>query len=212
MKTSLLIACCGLALGALSVALAPSSWLFVAPQAMAGGIEPGVRWTCPMMDYISDHHGDGRCPVCGMELRRLTAGALSAEQRRRMDLQTDTIVEGPALITIHAYGAVRYDQRSAHVVVPRIVGRVVKRHVGALHHGGSVQVGDPLVDLYSPQALAAQGELAAALAAKDERLVAALDQRFARWNLSEVAQRVESDKDLFHVERDVRLSFRLDRF
>ena len=189
-RRTLLVGAAGAALGALLVGLAPASWLFVAPEAMAGGSEPGVRWTCPMMDYISDSPGNGKCPVCGMDLYRITAGSLNAEQRRRMDLHTTTIVEGPALITIRAYGAARYDQRGAQVVVPRIAGRVVKRHAGALHHDTKIEIGDPLVDLYSPEVFAAQGELAAAVAADDQRLVSAVRERFARWNLAEVAEAV----------------------
>lgn len=190
MKPGLIIASAGLALGALGVAVTPSRWLFVPPISADADVEPGVRWACAMMDYIADRRGDGICPVCGMDLQPITAGALTQEQRRRMELQTSPVSEGHAEVTIRAYGAARFDQRGAQVVVPRIAGRVVSRHAGALHHGTTIAVGDPLLDLYSPQALAAQGELAAAVAARDERLVEALRQRFARWNLLAVAEAV----------------------
>lgn len=171
---------------------APASWLFVAPAQMAGSSEPGVRWTCPMMDYISDSRGDGKCPVCGMDLHRITAGALNTEQRRRMGVQTQVVTEGPADMLIRAYGAARYDQRGAQVIVPRIAGRVVKRYDAALHHGTTIAPGDPLIELFSPQVAIAQGELAAAVAAKDERLISAVMARFERWNLTPIAEAVKA--------------------
>jgi len=53
---------------------------------------------------------------------------------------------GPATATVRAYGAVRYDDRTAQVVIPRVGGRVVKRHPATLHPGTEVKAGDPVVD------------------------------------------------------------------
>jgi Cu(I)/Ag(I) efflux system membrane fusion protein len=67
---------------------------------------------------------------------------------------------------------------------------VVKRHAASRHPGNLVAVGDPIVDLYSPEAFAAQGELAAAVKLGDEATTRALTERFERWNLAPVASAI----------------------
>lgn len=190
MRRPPVVAALAIVLGIVTMLLLPSSWVFMPVHRTDDGREPGVRWACAMMDYVSETRGNGICPVCGMKLGRITAGALNAEQRRRMELETTTVTAGPATMTVRAYGAARYDQRTRQLVIPRIAGRVVKRHPGALHEGIVVTAGQPLVDIYSPQVFASQAELRAALAAKNDQLLAAVRERFARWNLTDVADRI----------------------
>lgn len=185
-----LAAAAGLLVGVLGVALTPDGVLFPPAAAAEAQGEPGVRWACAMMDFVSQTRGNGICPVCGMKLQRIAAGAYNAEQRRRMQLETAEVTLGPAIVTIRAYGAARWDDRRAHIVVARVAGRIVKRHGPALHQAVEVKAGDPLYDLSSPEVLSAQADLVAAMAAKDERLVAAVIQRFERWNLPGAAQRI----------------------
>ncbi len=96
---------------------------------------------------------------------------------------------------MRAYGAVRYDDRTLQVVIPRVGGRVVKRHEAARHPGTLIEAGAPVVDLYSPEAYAAQAELAAAVKLGDQSAIRALAQRFARWNLPAVADAVIAGGD-----------------
>lgn len=190
-RSSLLVAFAGLALGAAVIALLPRSTLFTASTAHDHAAEagtPGERWACPMMDFIGQRPGN--CPVCGMKMTRVTAGELTAEQQRRMGVETTKVTTGPARAIVRGYGAVRYDDRSMNVVIPRISGRVVKRHFGATHMGNLVRAGDPLLDLYSPEAFAAQGELAAAVKLGDQALVRAFTERFERWNLADIARAI----------------------
>ncbi len=180
----------GLGAGVATIALLPERTLFrpggAAALPTAGAT--GERWACAMMDFIGNAPGD--CPVCGMKLAKVTAGELAAEQARRMGLETTVVAEGPAVATIRAYGVARYDERTARPVIPRVGGRVVKRYAGALHEGELVAAGEALVDLYSPEAYAAQGELAAAVKLGDAAAVSALQARFERWNLLSVAESV----------------------
>ena len=108
---SALTAVLGLAAGATLIALLPEHTLFTATDAHATAVTatPGERWACPMMDFIGTKPGP--CPVCGMAMAKVTAGELSLEQQRRMDITLSTVITGPAIATIHAYGAVRYDDR-----------------------------------------------------------------------------------------------------
>ena len=185
-----LIAVAGLVLGAGLIAVLPRDTLFSvsAEHLQAAEATPGERWACPMMDFIGNRPGD--CPVCGMKMTKVTAGELTREQQRRMDVELATVTVGPARALVRAYGAVRYDDRTLHVVIPRVGGRIVKRHTAARHIGTMVEVGDSLVDLYSPELFAAQGELAAAAQLGDESTVGALKDRFERWNLGSVAKAI----------------------
>jgi len=179
----------GLAAGGGLVALLPAHLVFTTPAAEAGaGEATGERWACAMMDFIGNKPGD--CPVCGMKLQKVTAGELNREQRRRMGIELATITEGPATAVVRAYGAVRYDDRTARAVVARIGGRIVARHAGTLHAGTIVAAGDPLLELYSPEGYAAQGELAAAIRLGNTAAANALTERFRRWNLEAVAQAI----------------------
>ncbi|HEX2851987.1 MAG TPA: efflux RND transporter periplasmic adaptor subunit [Opitutaceae bacterium] len=187
---ALLIAAAGLLAGALVIALLPKDTLFLAPDTpdTAAETATGERWACPMMDFIGNK--PGACPVCGMKMTKVTAGELTREQQRRMDVQLATVAEGPARALIRAYGAVRYDDRTMQAVIPRIGGRIVKRHPAALHPGTLVEAGDPIVDLYSPDIYAAQGELAAAVKLGDQPTIHALTERFERLNLAPVARAI----------------------
>jgi len=187
---ALLIAVAGLLVGAGVIAVLPRSALFSTPEAPdhAADAVAGERWACPMMDFIGNR--PGACPVCGMKMTKVTAGELTREQQRRMDVQLATVTEGAARATVRAYGAVRYDDRTLQVVIPRVGGRIVKRHDAARHVGNIVKVGEPIVDLYSPETFAAQGELAAAVMLSDQPTIRALTERLERWNLGGVAKAI----------------------
>jgi Cu(I)/Ag(I) efflux system membrane fusion protein len=187
---TLLLALGGLVAGAALVALLPERAIFASsPEHAAAAAGPtGERWACPMMDFIGSRPGD--CPVCGMEMTRVTAGELTREQRRRMGMELTAVTAGPARATVRAYGRVRYDDRALRVVIPRVSGRIVYRHEAVRHSGNFVPEGGPLVDLYSPEVFAAQAELAAALKLGDAPTVRAVRDRFARWNLAPVAEAV----------------------
>ena len=100
--STLLIAAAGLVLGAVLIAVVPPAALFAVPGEHEPATEAtaGERWACPMMDFIGNRPGP--CPVCGMAMTKVTAGELTLEQQRRMDVQLSTVVEGPARATIRA--------------------------------------------------------------------------------------------------------------
>jgi Cu(I)/Ag(I) efflux system membrane fusion protein len=200
----LLVAGAGLALGACLVALVPSDVLFVTTathdHAAPGAASGFERWACPMMDFISNKPGD--CPVCGMTMTKVTAGELTLEQQRRMDVQLTTVREGPAQVTVRAYGNADYDNRYTTLVIPRVAGRIVKRYMATWGCCEQVSEGAPIVDLYSPEVFTAQGELLAAAKLNDQPTLSALRQRFARWNLADVADAVlagEAPRDVITI-------------
>jgi Cu(I)/Ag(I) efflux system membrane fusion protein len=174
--------------GAGAIALAPGTTLFLAHDAVAH--HDAGRWACPMLCVIT--HRPGTCPVCGMTMEPMQVGAVNREQRRRMGVQTVPVAQGPAVATVRAAGSAEYDERFAQAVIARIGGRIVKRHEATFGCCQDVAVGDPIIDLYSPEAFQAQGELAAALRTGDASLVAAIEARFARWNLAHVAAAIRA--------------------
>ena len=154
----------GLVAGALTIALLPSASLFTAAThsglATASPAEPGARYACPMMDFIGDRPGE--CPVCGMQMTKVTAGELTAEQTRRMGVETTILRAGPAVATIRAYGTAEYDNRHTKLVIPRVAGRIVARHEATYGCCEIVAAGAPVIDVYSETVIAAQAELQAA--------------------------------------------------
>lgn len=190
-RSTLLVALAGLGIGAGLVAVLPSRMLFSVPVTHDEHADAaaGERWACPMMDFIGNRPGN--CPVCGMKMTKVTAGELTREQQRRMDLQTAVVSEGPATVTVRAYGAAEYDHRFTRVVIPRVAGRIVRRYDATFGCCQEIEAGEPIVDLYSVDVIAAQGELAAAVKLGQPGLVAALRERFVRWNLADVADHIE---------------------
>ena len=92
----LLVGVAGLLVGAGVIALLPRDALFTRSDlhAHTAVAETGERWACPMMDFIGNRPGN--CPVCGMKMTKVTAGELTREQQRRMDVQLTKVMEGPA--------------------------------------------------------------------------------------------------------------------
>jgi Cu(I)/Ag(I) efflux system membrane fusion protein len=201
-----LIALSGLLLGAAVIALLPASVLFTAGErhTHADDAPTGERWACPMMDFIGNKPGD--CPVCGMKMTKVTAGEITREQQRRMGVELATVTEGSAQVLVRAYGAAEYDNRFTSVVIPRVAGRIVKRYMATWGCCEDVAAGAPIVDLYSPEVFSAQGELLAAMKLGDQVTVEAIKQRFARWNLADVAEAVlngEAPRDTVTIRSPV---------
>lgn len=185
----LITAVAGLAVGVLAITLTPATTLFVPDTvAQSGDSGNGDRYACPMLDFIGTH--PGTCPVCGMKMERMTAGEITREQRTRMGIETATVASGHALVTIRASGSAQYDHRSTAIVIPRVGGRIVARHDATFGCCTVVAAGEPIIDLYSPEAFRAQAELQTAVKLGDKSLIENLRQRFARWNLTPVADAV----------------------
>lgn len=201
-----LVALAGLLLGAVLVALLPAGVLFSAADEHdhSADAPTGERWACPMMDFIGNKPGD--CPVCGMKMTKVTAGEITREQQRRMGVELATVTAGPAQVLVRAYGAAEYDNRFTSVVIPRVSGRIVKRYMATWGCCENVAAGAPIVDLYSPEAFTAQGELLAAMKLGDQVTLNAIKQRFERWNLGDVAEAVlagEAPRDTITIRSPV---------
>jgi RND family efflux transporter MFP subunit len=156
------------------------------PPAGAVREQPATIYTCPMHPQVRETR-PGQCPLCGMDLEPATpaavvpasgqAGAhaghqpsapaggtsaasgtveLSSEQARLAGVRTVVVATGRITSAVRAVGTVVPDETRIRQVTTKVSGFVERLHVNAV--GESVQAGQPLFDLYSPELLVSQEE------------------------------------------------------
>ncbi len=146
-----------------------------------------TKYTCPMHPQIIEDH-PGTCPICGMTLVKKqfpagtpdNSGAQNTTPSRQAAKPASMPPVSVAPLTLkymnvvlakvqretlsrqlHTVGFVNYDEdRLAHVH-PRTEGWVEKLHVRSL--GDSVEAGEPLLDVYSPDIVAAEKDYLVAI-------------------------------------------------
>lgn len=158
-----------------------------------------AHWTCSMHPAVRQS-GPGSCPICSMDLhpvlkKELETGELviSADRHAELGLAF-TVVEPRAFgERLRALGKVVYDESSLADVTSRIAGYVEGLTVKTT--GERVEAGSPLVNLFSPDLIAAQEELLAAIASqraarstaapdRADYLVAAARKRLMVWGMT----------------------------
>lgn len=146
-----------------------------ASQIVGGSNEtPAGYYTCPMHPSVRSDR-PGACPVCGMALVKKTGAAvdgqvnladlravtLSPTQRVLANISTTPAQHRNLRKEITAVGLVEYaEPRYTHVSM-RYPGRLEKLYLGFV--GMPVKKGDPVADVYSPEAVSAQQEYLTAL-------------------------------------------------
>lgn len=157
-----------LAVGAAATALYWKPW-----QVSADGhahVE-GEKYTCPMHPQVIQD-GPGICPICFMDLVPLKAPAAGADdgdhglskeaialtERGRIvaDVSTTTIGSRAINAVIESAAGVDYNEATHRVVTARFAGRIERLFVDET--GQFVQRGAPLMEVYSPELVAAQQE------------------------------------------------------
>ena len=116
----------------------------------------------------------GRCPVCGMELQEVqvqgdpkdTFGiTIEPAARRLANIRTVAAVAGPVARELEVLGITTYDETKESTVSAYVSGRV--ENLTTTFTGGSIQQGEPLLTLYSPDLFADQVALLQAKEATD---------------------------------------------
>ncbi|WMI67751.1 efflux RND transporter periplasmic adaptor subunit [Mangrovimonas sp. YM274] len=151
-------------------------------------------WTCSMHPQIMQPE-PGDCPICGMDLIPAEAGAdgLTADQFKLTDnamalanIQTSVVGEGTGKgRTTKLSGRIVENEAANAVQVSYVSGRIERLNVNFT--GETVQKGQLLATIYSPELYAAQQELltAASLKASQPALYQAVRNKLKLWKLSE---------------------------
>jgi Cu(I)/Ag(I) efflux system membrane fusion protein len=120
--------------------------------------EPGeALYVCPMM-HIAPTKKPGQCPVCGMDLVRVSGGMqeegegratvrLSKEAAKLAQVQVSPVERRSVQQEIRLYGQIDYDPAHLSYVsayMPGVVNRLYVERAGV-----SVRWGQPLLDFYS---------------------------------------------------------------
>ncbi len=182
-------------------------WYFKAVEA-AGSAPKVLYWVDPMHPwYKSDK--PGIAPDCNMKLvpvhageerkyeRRDNAMQISEDKQQLMGVQLATAEYETVGGSITAAARVTLDETRIAKVQPRLEGWIDKVYVDFT--GMQVKKGDPLLTLYSPEALATQQEYLLAIKARNmmldnpmhemmgssENLVAAARKRLQLWDITD---------------------------
>jgi Cu(I)/Ag(I) efflux system membrane fusion protein len=131
-------------------------------------------YTCPMHPSVRSDR-PGACPVCGMALvkkssvqaatqeqsENLRGISLSPTQRVLANVSTASVERRSLRKEISAVGVVDYAEPNYLHISMRFPGRLEKLHLN--YTGQRVRKGDPVADVYSPEAISAQQEFLIAL-------------------------------------------------
>jgi len=132
-------------------------------------LEDTSYYTCPM--HLSVHKDKpGACPVCGMTLVKKTkqkdvdmndfaslqSVSLSPTQRIIANVSTVKALRRNVSRDIQAVGVVSYAEPNYRRISMRFPGRLEKLYLA--YTGQAVRKGDPVADVYSPEAISAQQE------------------------------------------------------
>ena len=125
-------------------------------------------WTCSMHPQVLEDE-PGTCPICGMELVPTTAAGKSESSRdqstgmsidpvvvQNMGVRLERVKREPLFRHVRTIGQVDVAEDAVSVVNPRFSGWAERIHADKT--GDSIEAGQPLVEIYSPELVAAQEE------------------------------------------------------
>ena len=127
--------------------------------------ETSSEWTCSMHPQIRQPN-PGLCPICSMELIPLVAGnkegglrevSISPEAAALLDLRVSPVVKAPAVVDVHMFGKIDYDERKTLTTTARMSGRLDRLYTDFT--GTLVKKGDAIAEIYSPDLVVAQHTL-----------------------------------------------------
>ena len=151
-------------------------------------------WTCAMHPQIRMSQ-PGKCPICGMELipliqenkASIDPGAihLTREAAQLANVLTSVVSHQKPVKEVRLYGKVQADERLLQSQVAYVPGRIEKLLVNFT--GETVQKGQTLALLYSPELVTAQQELLEAAKTKQSQpeIYEAAKEKLHQWKLPE---------------------------
>ena len=136
-------------------------------------------YTCPMHPSVRQDH-PGACPICGMTLvkksvepsmnmqeeQKLADVAISPGRQVLANVST-TIARRQALTrVIRAVGTIQYAEPNLRHITMRFPGRIERLFVSFT--GQFIKKGDPVAEIYSPEAISAEQEYLLAFRANEQ--------------------------------------------
>ena len=164
----------GIAWGIVAIAFIIGLWIGLPGESDDGHKQSSVTeeveaWTCSMHPSVNLPE-PGQCPICFMDLIPVAKGSssvnmnelsLSYEAQALAGVETMTVKHGKAFAEINVSGKVDYDETRIKSITAWVPGRIERLFVDFT--GISVQKGDHLVELYSPELYSAQEEFLQAI-------------------------------------------------
>ena len=103
------------------------------------------------MDYIAVYADEGESPASGAPLVKL-----SLDKVQKLGVKTEAAALRDLRSTVRTVATVQANERLLHTVTPKFDGWIQKLYVNTT--GQAVRTGEPLMDVYSPDLVAAQQE------------------------------------------------------
>ena len=150
------------------------------------------------MDYLPVYEGEEPAARAGTV-------KISAEKVQLLGVRTEPAAERELRRAVQAVGTIQANERTLYKVTPRFEGWIEKLHVNT--SGQAVKRGEPLMEVYSPELVAAQEEYLIALRGVEEagtaqpvmqRMADAGLRRLRNWGIA------ESELETLHKERKPR--------
>jgi membrane fusion protein, copper/silver efflux system len=134
---------------------------------------PVQEYTCSMHPQIRLRDPKAKCPICFMDLIPVGEGddagersiVMSESALRLAEIQTSPVVRRFPAGEVRMVGRVDFDETRTASIAAWFPGRIERLHVNFT--GTTVQRGQPLAEIYSPELLAAQEELRQTVRALD---------------------------------------------
>lgn len=151
-------------------------------------------WTCSMHPQIRSKE-PGKCPLCGMDLTPLSTDSdgdgnpleirMSPTAMQLANVQTSIVTKQKPVKEVRMNGKVKTDERNVYSQSSHIPGRIEKLTVNFT--GESIQKGQVLAYIYSPELVSAQEELLEAQKMKESQpsLFNAAKEKLKNWKLTE---------------------------
>lgn len=153
-------------------------------------------WTCSMHPQIKQDKS-GKCPICGMDLIPLkTLGSgdeaidpasiqMSKEAAALANVETTIISRQNPIKDIHLYGTIQADERLSQSQTSHVSGRIEDLFINFT--GETVNRGQTIARIYSPELLSAQQELLEAIRMQPAQpfLVDAAREKLRLWKLTD---------------------------
>jgi Cu(I)/Ag(I) efflux system membrane fusion protein len=151
-------------------------------------------WTCSMHPQIRQNEF-GQCPLCGMDLIPLSDDVntednpleikMSERAMQLANIQTSVVTKVKPKKEIQLNGKIKADERNITSQSSHIPGRIEKLMIS--YTGESIQKGEVIAYVYSPELISAQQELFIAQENKDTHadLYKATVEKLKNWKLTE---------------------------